>query len=114
MVGNNYAQFTIAMVFAAATILLTASLATAGDDLPLDGGDSVWRFADVRTGIEAVTRRDSFTNSLSPFDRQVRLKTDQEVADATVLQNMADQVLPWDDDERKLLSACTITRKLRP
>lgn len=100
----------VAMLLTAATQALAA-----GDELPL-AGKSVWRLADVRQGVEAISRRDSFTNSLSPFDRQVRLKTDQDVTDATVIQNMADQVLAWEDDEKKLLAevAASLEAKLRP
>ena len=30
------------------------------------------RFADVREGVEVLTRRDAYIQELSPFDRQVR------------------------------------------
>lgn len=72
-------------------------------DIPLTDR-TVLRFADVREGIEALTKRDDFIASLSPFDRQVRLKTDRDVSEQELLQYIPQHVLPWTQSDRTLLT----------
>jgi hypothetical protein len=62
-------------------------------------GPTVIRFAEVREGIEALTRRDDYIQQMSPFDRQVRLKTDREVSEQELLDMIAQNVLPWQPAE---------------
>src|SRR5436190_14120385 len=72
-------------------------------DVPLTDR-TVLQFADVREGIEALTKRDDFIASLSPFDRQVRLKADRDVSEQELLEHIARHVLPWTAGERALLT----------
>jgi len=72
-------------------------------DIPLTDR-TVLRFADVREGIEALTKRDDFIASLSPFDRQVRLKADRDVSEQELLEHIARHVLPWTAGDRALLT----------
>ena len=70
---------------------LSAALAI---DIPLTQ-DTVVRFAEVNEGIQALTVRDDFIGALSPFDRQVRLKTDRDVSTDELLAFIPPHVLPW-------------------
>jgi hypothetical protein len=63
-------------------------------DLPLTEG-TVIRFADVRQGIEVVTRRDDYIRQMSPFDRQVRPRTDRAVSEPEFLSFVSRHVQPW-------------------
>ncbi len=74
---------------------LSASLAV---DIPLTQ-DTVVRFAGVNEGIDALTVRDDFINAMSPFDRQVRLKTDRDISTEELLAFIPRHVLPWTSDE---------------
>jgi hypothetical protein len=84
-------------------------------DLPLCEG-TVVRFADARQGALALVRRDDYIAKMSPFDRQVRLKTDRDVSEAEVLAFISGHVLPWqEDDVRKLTPLiAALEGKLRP
>ena len=65
---------------------------------------SVLHFADVREGIAAITRVDDYIRQLSPFDRQARLKTDRVVSEQEFLAFVAQNVMPWQDDEIRRLT----------
>jgi hypothetical protein len=84
-------------------------------DLPFGDG-TVIRFAEVRQGVEALTRRDDYIRQLSPFDRQVRPKSDRDVSEPEFLAFIAGHVLPWtEDDIRKLTPhLVALEAKLRP
>lgn len=84
-------------------------------EVPLHG-DSVLRFANVEEGIRALTARDRFIASLSPFDRQVRVKSDEEVSEEDLLSYIEKQVVAWGDDEVEKLSpiVAAVRKKLRP
>jgi hypothetical protein len=56
---------------------------------------TVARFATVEEGIGALTVRDDFMRAMSPFDRQVLLKTDREVSEPEYLQFLSRHVLAW-------------------
>jgi hypothetical protein len=60
---------------------------------------TVVRFADVRSGVEALTRRDDYIGEMSPFDRQVRPKSDRPVSEAEMLAFFAQHVQPWSAEE---------------
>lgn len=89
--------------------------AFAATDVPLAEG-TVVRFAGVRDGIEALTRRDDYVKRLSPFDRQVRLRTKRDVSEEELLAFVAGHVVPWMEAEiqklRPLIEA--LARKIAP
>ncbi len=72
-------------------------------DIPLTD-TSVLHFADVREGISAITQIDDYIRQLSPFDRQVRLKTDRVVSEQEFLAFVAKNVMPWQEDEIRRLT----------
>jgi hypothetical protein len=74
------------------------------------------RFADVHEGAKAITKRDDYIRQMSPFDRQVRLQTDQPVGDQELLAFIAQNVIPWTDDDVQLLTPVltAMAKKLEP
>jgi hypothetical protein len=84
-------------------------------EVPLHG-NSVVRFADVDEGSAALGERDLFIRSLSPFDRQVRLKSDKEVSEREFLAFVGEQVLAWESNQVEKLSqlVALVGRKLAP
>jgi hypothetical protein len=99
---------------AALAAILTTAVARSVE-LPLTA-TSVLRFADVREGIEALTRRDDYILQMSPFDRQVRLKTDREVSEPELLAFMASHVVAWSPAEIAQLTPLveSLAKKLAP
>lgn len=97
-----------------ATAALAPTVAPAVD-VPLGEG-TVVRFADVREGVAALTRRDDYIERLSPFDRQVRPRTDREVSEQELLAFVASHVVPWTDAEIKKLTPALkeLARKAAP
>ncbi len=95
--------------------LVFLGAAEIASDLPL-GENTVVRFADARDGALALVRRDDYIGQMSPFDRQVRLKTDRDVSEAEFLAFISGHVLPWgEDDVRKLTPLIAgLEGKLRP
>jgi hypothetical protein len=86
-----------------------------GDDIPATKG-TVIRFADVREGVRALTRHDEYIKQLSPFDRQVRLQTDQDVSEQELLAFLAQNVQPWTEDDIRLLTPLltAMAKKVEP
>jgi hypothetical protein len=84
-------------------------------DVPLSGTTRV-HFADVRDGVAALTQRDVFLEQLSPFDYQVRLKTDQPVGEQDLLAHIPPHVAPWTPEEIARLTPVleTLATKLAP
>ncbi len=84
-------------------------------DVPLTDGTLV-RFADVREGAAALARRDDYLDRLSPFDRQVRLKTDRDVSPDEFAAFVSSHVRPWTDEEIARLTTLLeeLAGKLRP
>jgi hypothetical protein len=60
---------------------------------------SAARFATVDEGRKVLRARDAFVRSLSPFDRQVRLRSEKPVSEARFLSFVTAQVLPWRESE---------------
>ncbi|HEY2894333.1 MAG TPA: hypothetical protein VGJ16_08975, partial [Pirellulales bacterium] len=100
----------------AALALVTATATgpiACGQDLPLAPG-CVLRFASVEEGAKAITVRDDFIRDMSPFDRQVLVRTDREVSEPELLNFFAQHVLPWTpgDIERLTPVVADISKKL--
>lgn len=64
------------------------------------GEQTTVAFADVEKGKQIVSARDDFIERLSPFDRAARMKTDKEVSEEEFLKFVAENVLPWQQDEQ--------------
>lgn len=97
---------------AMATLWPAATFAT---DIPFGEG-TVVRFADVRAGVEALTRRDDYITGMSPFDRQVRPRTDHDVSEEEFLAFVAGHVMPWTDEDVHKLTPLVedLARKASP
>jgi hypothetical protein len=80
-----------------------ATTTALASDLPL-GEATVVRFADVRHGVSALTQRDDYIRQLSPFDRQVRVKTDRDVSEGDFSAFLAQHVLPWEENDIRRLT----------
>jgi len=64
-------------------------------------------FATVDQARLVLGRRDEFIEQMSPFDRKVRLQSATDLGSAAVLSLAADQVLPWEESEKKLILQAT-------
>ena len=95
--------------------LVFLGAAEIANDLPLGEG-TVVRFADVRQGARALAQRDDYIRQLSPFDRQVRVKTDRDVSEEDFLAFLALHVVPWEENDIRKLTPliATLEGKLRP
>lgn len=93
-------------------IVLTGSHAT-GEPWRL-GADATLRLASEDESREALARKDVFLDSLSPFDRAVRLKSAREVSQEEYQRHVSAQVRPWTDDDRQRLdrALAPLTEKL--
>ncbi|MCA9155438.1 MAG: hypothetical protein KDA38_11655 [Planctomycetales bacterium] len=78
-------------------------------------GETVVRFASVEQGRELLLRHDEFTQSLSRFDLECRLNTNEEVTADDLLKFMASHVIEWTPEDRQRLSpvVTTVGEKLR-
>jgi hypothetical protein len=84
-------------------VCLAAIASPVSADVQLCAGTK-FRFADVKQGVAALSKRDEFVAAMSPFDRQVRLQTDRPVNEAAYLKHVADQVVAWNDADREKLT----------
>ena len=73
-------------------------------------------FAGIEEARKRLTTKDDFINSLSPFDRSARLKTDRTVSEEEFIEHLANQVRSWTDDEKIRIRAIieSISNQLRP
>lgn len=76
----------------------------AGKPVPLVAG-TVVKFASRDEGIAILTARDAFTEQLSKFDLQSRLRTNADVTLADWQKSVAREVLPWEAAEIERLTA---------
>lgn len=96
-------------------VMLTAPLPARAYELKLYG-ETVVRLAGVEETTAALGKRDRFIRSLSPFDRQARLKTDRAVSEAEFLEYVAAQVVSWRDADIAAITNAigSIRAKLAP
>jgi hypothetical protein len=80
-----------------------SSVALAATEIPFAPG-TVVRFADLNEGVRAMTERDDYIKRLSPFDRQVRPRTDRDVSEEELLAFVAGHVVAWTDAEIQKLA----------
>ena len=71
-------------------------------------------FAEPQQAKERLTTKDDFIKSLSPFDRSARLKTDKPVSEEEFLKHLAEQVLPWGEDEKSVLVVWLLLWRTKP
>lgn len=73
-------------------------------------------FGDVRDGVAALSQPDEFLARLSPFDYQVRLKTDRPVGQQDLLAHVAPHVRPWTEEEIARLTPAweAVAEKIAP
>lgn len=67
-------------------------------DVPLVG-ETVVRFATVEEGAAVLAQRDDYIRNLSPFDRQVRPRTDRDVTEQEFVSFLAGHARPWTEAE---------------
>ncbi|MCG8585641.1 MAG: DUF4157 domain-containing protein [Pirellulales bacterium] len=60
---------------------------------------TIARSATVEEARRLLTTRDDFVKQLSPFDRAARLKSAKPVTEKQLLDTIADQVRPFEEDE---------------
>lgn len=72
--------------------------------IAFQGGASI-RFATLSQAAEILRRRDLFSGALSRFDRQARLKTNQEATEDDVLQFAAQQASDWPAEDIESVTA---------
>jgi hypothetical protein len=82
---------------------LRCGASASAQDVPFHNG-TVVKFASTAQGMEILSKRDRFLNSLSAFDRQSRVETDKEVSEQDFLEFIRSHVRPWADSERVKLS----------
>ena len=90
--------------FALAAALLATSAATAADDLPLVGRTEV-HLANVEEAQKLLAARDEFALALSPLDRQLRLKTADQVSLAQWLEFTAGEARDFSPAEVQRVKA---------
>ncbi|MGI8981187.1 MAG: hypothetical protein ACR2FY_18325 [Pirellulaceae bacterium] len=93
-------RFLLAACAIALALVFRARPAVAEDalELPLAGETKVV-FAGVEDGKKVLTAKDAFTQSLSRFDLQVRLKRTENATLEEWKKWVAAEVLPWSDEE---------------
>lgn len=72
--------------------------------------------ATVEQGKAILTTKDDFVLRMSLFDRAARIKTDQEVSEEEYLEFVGMNVLPWSDEEKRVIASALegIPAKLEP
>jgi hypothetical protein len=107
----NFGVFALLLAGSSAVAADVPSPATA--TVPLSASSAI-RFADVAAAREILTANDAFFKALSPFDRQVRLKTDRPVTADEFLKAAvaAAEAAAWEKDEIERITH--ILRAIRP
>ena len=65
------------------------------------GSNTTVAFASVEEARAVLTNRDDFVQSMSPFDRAARMKTDRDVSEAEYLGFVGGHVLEWTEAEKQ-------------
>jgi hypothetical protein len=89
--------------FTMAALLWLSATAVLAEPVQLTP-QSVARPATIDEGKQLLSSRDAFVKSLSPFDRAARLKSAKPVTEKQLLDAIADQVRPFEDDEWKAIA----------
>ena len=84
-------------------VCLPAFRSTHAADVRLHKSTTV-HFATKAEGVAVLMMRDRFVKSMSPFDRQARLKTSKPVAEKAYLEFAARHVIDWEPDKVRLVT----------
>lgn len=79
-------------------------LAAGAEEIPLTPGTTL-RFASVTEGQAVLAASDEYTQAMTPFDRAVRMRTQQPTTERQFLEFLARHVRPWTATEKQTLSA---------
>ena len=60
-------------------------------------------FADVNEAKKILATRDEYIQSLTPFDRSLRLKTEKAVSEEEFLKYISGQAMEWSESEKERL-----------
>jgi hypothetical protein len=85
-------------------LILSSALAGIANDQVRLSDQCVVRFASAEQGAAAITADDHFTQNLSRFDLQARLRTGGNVTFAQWKKMVAQEVQEWDNDGRAKLT----------
>lgn len=92
------------MKFLISLFVLVLSLARSSSaQIEFGEGTSI-SFATAEEGREVLTARDDFVERMSPFDRSVRLRSEEKVTEAEYLEFVSQHVLDWDEMDKKTLT----------
>ena len=61
-------------------------------------------FATKAEAVAVLMKRDRFVKSMSPFDRQARLKTSEPVNEQAYLEFAAEHAIEWEPDQTRLVT----------
>jgi hypothetical protein len=76
------------------------------------GTQTTVTFATMAEAKEILTNRDDYIQSLSPFDRSSRMKTDRDISEKEYLEFLGNNVLDWNTIEKqKITSAFESVKK---
>ena len=72
-------------------------------------------FASAKQGRDLLGEHDIYIQSLAALERQIRLKSEQAVSKEAFVEHVQKQVMPWSEDDRKLLTtvAGSLAEKLQ-
>lgn len=87
-----------------ASIGIGLSSTLAAEEMRL-GKTATVAFADVAEGKRILASRDDFVQSMSPFDRAARMKTDKDVSEEQYLEFAGHSVLAWSKAEEQEMAA---------
>ena len=88
---------------ASLSLLVLSPLSASADSWPL--GSTAAAPATLEQARAVLTARDEFVQQLSPFDRAVRMQTDQPTTEAQFLRHMGAAARAWTPDELERLEA---------
>ena len=107
---NSFARrLTAAPVANSLLVALLVAVPTAGQDPvaervePVRAGGVEFRFATLDQAREVLKQNDSFIQSLSPFDRQARMRTRTDPGTAAFVEFVANEAIEWNASEREAM-----------
>ena len=81
-------------------ITVASQEATAPPTEAIQAGSVRFEFASPQRGRDVLGRADEFVALMSPFDRQVRMKTERDEGQQAFLKFASNEVRAWPDDHR--------------
>lgn len=93
----------VAAALCAAAVMLGGTVSLAAE--LISAGPFVFEFATVEEADRILSSEDSFIAAMSPFDRQVRMKTEEDKGKQAFLEFAAEAAEPWSASERAAVTA---------